>query len=366
MSVRQRRLLMTLVVAGTVGVSAIAAPGASATLKSLTNGQMVSYQPLRSAPSGPIPFDIAFNNMDYNGGPVMPSNTDYMLMWSPQGLGAYPDGFVFGIARYFNDLAHDNGGNQNVDSVGPQYNDLTGAVANYDVHFGGVLVDTDPYPASQCPVNAPVINCLTDAQIQQEIESFVTAHHLPTDLSHEYFLLTPPHVESCFSNDPTQNFGGCSAGIVPVSQFGAYCAYHGNTATPTMIFYANMPFDATSPFCQDGNYPNGLISDGEINGGLSHEHMESVTDPIPNDAWTIGVGGFHGAEVGDVCQRAMGTRSAPPTARLQPGDQRAPYWYQTEWSNFTQLRAACDAPKAAEGEGDGHRGQRDRHDVRRR
>ena len=37
--------------------------------------------------------------MDYNGGPVMPSNTDYMLMWSPQGLGAYPDGFVFGIAQ---------------------------------------------------------------------------------------------------------------------------------------------------------------------------------------------------------------------------------------------------------------------------
>src|SRR5947209_12606497 len=25
----------------------------------------------------------------------------------------------------------------------PQYNDLTGAVANYDVSFGGVLVDTD-------------------------------------------------------------------------------------------------------------------------------------------------------------------------------------------------------------------------------
>ena len=153
--------------------------------------------------------------MDYNGGPVMPSNTDYMLMWSPQGLGAYPDGFVFGISRYFTDLAHDSGGNQNVDSVGPQYNDLTGAVANYDVRFGGVLVDTDPYPASQCPANSPVTNCLTDAQIQQEIASFVTAHHLPTDLSHEYFLLTPPHVESCFSNNPATNFDGCSAGIVP-------------------------------------------------------------------------------------------------------------------------------------------------------
>ena len=44
------------------------------------------------------------------------------------------------------DLAHDSGGDQNVDSVGPQYNDLTGAFANYDVTFGGVLVDTHPYP----------------------------------------------------------------------------------------------------------------------------------------------------------------------------------------------------------------------------
>jgi hypothetical protein len=337
MSIRQRRLLMTLVLAAAVAVSAIAAQSASATLKSLPNGQVVSYLPLRSAPAAPTPFDLAFDNMDYNGGPVMPSNTNYMLMWSPQGLGAYPDGFVFGISRYFTDLAHDNGGNQNVDSVGPQYNDLTGAVANYDVHFGGVLVDTDPYPASQCPVNAPVTNCLTDAQIQHEIESFVTAHHLPTDLSHEYFLLTPPHVESCFTNNPAERFGGCSAGIVPVDQFGAYCAYHQNTATPTMIFYANMPYDADSPFCQDFNYPNGLISDGEINGGLSHEHMESVTDPIPNDAWTIGAGDFHGFEVGDVCVADMGTPlgTAPNGSPFNQVINGHPYWYQTEWSNFT-------------------------------
>jgi plastocyanin len=337
MTVRQRRLLMTLIVAGTVGVSAVAASSASAILKRLPNGQTVSYQPLRSAASGPIPFDLAFDNMDYNGGPVMPSNTDYMLMWSPRGLGAYPNGFVVGISRYFGDLAHDSGGHQNVDSVGPQYNDLTGAVANYDVRFGGVLVDTDPYPASQCPANGPVTDCLTDAQIQQEIAGFVTAHHLPTDLSHEYFLLTPPHVESCFSNNPATNFDGCSAGIVPFNKLAAYCAYHQNTATPTMVFYANMPFDATNPHCQDGNYPNGLISDGEINGGLSHEHMESVTDPIPNDAWTNGAGADHGEEVGDQCVRDMGTAlgTAPNGSPFNQVINGHPYWYQTEWSNFT-------------------------------
>jgi plastocyanin len=337
MTIRQRRFLLGFVLAGTVAVSAMMAGNASAVIKVLPNGQAVSYQPFRSAAAAPSPFDPAFNNMDYNGGPVMPSNTDYMLMWSPQGLGAYPDGFVFGISQYFRDLAHDNGGNQNVDSVGPQYNDLTGAAASYDVHFGGVLTDTDPYPASQCPTNAPVTNCLTDAQIQHEIESYVTSHHLPTDLSHEYFLLTPPHVESCFSDNPAINYGGCSAGIVPVNQYGAYCAYHENTATPTMIFYANMPYDADSPYCQDYNYPNGLISDGEINGGLSHEHMESVTDPIPNDAWTAGAGDIHGYEVGDVCAYDPGTPlgTAPNGSPYNQVINGHRYWYQTEWSNYT-------------------------------
>src|SRR5689334_22021676 len=338
MSIRQRRLLMTLVLAAAVAVSAIAAQSASATLKSLPNGQMVSYLPLRSAPAAPTPFDLAFDNMDYNGGPVMPANTDYMLMWSPQGLGAYPDGFVSGIARYFNDLAHDSGGNQNVDSVGPQYNDLTGAVANYDVSFGGVLVDTDPYPASQCPVATPVTNCLSDAQIQQEIAGFVTAHHLPTDLSHEYFLLTPPNIASCFSGNPATNFDGCSANIVPLRPFAAYCAYHGNTSvTPTMVFYANMPYVADNVHCQDGHYPNGLISDGEINGGLSHEHMESVTDPIPNDAWTNGAGPLHGFEIADQCGGDMGAAlgTAPNGSPYNQVINGHPYWYQTEWSNFT-------------------------------
>src|SRR5437764_3543875 len=137
MTVRQRRLLMMLVLAGTLGVSAIAASSASAILKRLPNGQTVSYQPLRSAPSAPIPFDLAFNNMDYNGGPVMPSNSDYMLMWSPHGLGAYPDGFVFGISRYFTDLAPDNGRNHHLDPPGPQYNHLTGALANDHDRFAG-------------------------------------------------------------------------------------------------------------------------------------------------------------------------------------------------------------------------------------
>ena len=43
---------------------------------------------------------------------------------------------------------------------------------------------------------API--CLTDEQLREELVKFVKAHGLPRDLTHEYFLLTPPGVEDCF------------------------------------------------------------------------------------------------------------------------------------------------------------------------
>jgi hypothetical protein len=319
------------IVAAIVG-SAIGASSASAVLKRLPHGHIVSYQPLRHA-HFKTPRDLRFNNMDYNGGPVMPSNTDYMVLWSPRGRSAYPPEYIDGIARYWRDLQHDSGGNQNVDSIAVQYNDLTGASSQYAVTFGGVLLDTDPYPASQCPVHGPVIECLTDHQIQQELVKFTTAKHLAHDLTHEYFLLTPPHVESCFTDNPNASFGGCSAGIDPFNQLAAYCAYHGQTTISPMLFYANDPFVAGNPACDDGNHPNG-ISDGELEGGLSHEHNESITDPIPNDAWTNGVGPNHGLEVGDQCGsengRPLGTHNGAKFNQIINGHF---YWYQEEWSN---------------------------------
>jgi PKD domain-containing protein len=313
-----------------LGVSAVAASSASAILKRLPNGQVVSYQPLRNASPQVTPFDTTFNNMDYTGGPVMPSNTDYMVLWSPSGLSAYPPEYVQGIAQYFKDLAHDSGGNQNVDSIATQCNDLTGAFVNYDVRFGGVVLDTNPYPPSECPHAAPVTQCLTDPQIQQELVNVVTAHHLPTDLSHEYFLLTPPHVESCFSNNQAAGFDGCSAGE-PKDR--AFCAYHQNTALQTMLFYANDPFEAG--IWDDPNHPNG-ISDAAISGGLSHEHNESITDPIPNDAWTNGAGADQGEEVGDQCVRQNGTPlgTAPNGALYNQVINGHFYYYQEEWSNL--------------------------------
>jgi PKD repeat protein len=294
----------------------------------------VAYVPIRGSKG--TGFDRVFTNMDYNGGPVMPSNTDYMVLWSPTGLSAYPAGYVSGLQTFFRDLAHDSGGHQNVDSVSAQYNDLTGAFARYQTTFGGALVDTDPYPPTECPATPPVSGCLTDPQIQTELTHFVTSLGLKTDLSHEYFLLTPPNVESCFSGDPNASppFGGCSAGEPASLAF--FCAYHSNTSLSPMLLYANDPFDATNPLCQDGNNPNG-IADGEINGGLSHEQNESVSDPVPNDAWTNGAGANQGQEIGDQCVGMMGTPlgTAPNGAKYNQVINGHFYWFQEEWSNQT-------------------------------
>jgi len=326
MARRARRALLVALLA-LLGLGT-GATSASAVIVHLADGRTLSYQPKAGA-AIVSPFDEFFTNLDYNGGPVMPSNTNYALYWAPAGAPAYPSDYRPGVNRYFEDLAHDGGGTANVDSVSAQYNDAAGEFASYSSHFGGALVDTDPYPANGCKRAAI---CLTDAQLQAELKAYTAAHGLPRDLTHEYFLLTPPGVENCFEASGRE----CSAG----SKAPVYCAYHGNVSLPegAEIIYSNDPYVTGVEGCDDGNHPNGSTSDGVLIGGLSHEHNESITDPEPNNAWTD-FGGF-GGEIGDKC-RTFEARSefGAPLGKAANGAKYNQlidghsYWYQQEWSN---------------------------------
>ena len=309
-------------------VLALCSAPASAVIVHLPGGRTLSYQPLAGAAPTTAPLDAFFSNLDYNGGPVMPSNTNYAFYWRPHGAPAYPSDYQPGLDRFFEDLAHDSGGTQNVDSVSTQYNDGAGAFANYASHFGGAIIDTDPYPPNGCK-RAPI--CLTDAQLQAELAAYVTKHGLPHDLEHEYFMLTPPHVEDCFQASGQE----CSAGsMTPI-----YCAYHSNFALGGgELIYANDPYVTGVEGCDDGEHPNGASSDGALQGGLSHEHNESITDPEPNNAWTD-LGG-EGGEIGDKCRTfeahsEFGTPlgTAPDGAKYNQVINGHLYWYQQEWSN---------------------------------
>jgi PKD repeat protein len=336
MTVRQIRTVLAVLALSVLFVPGIAASSVGAATPARHIGP-AAYVPLRGAQAA-TGGDAALSNLDYNGGAVMPRNVNYLVFWSPKGLGAYgpgtPPEFVTGLEQYFIDLAHDSGGNQNVDSVSAQYNDRTGAFASYNSRFGGAILDTDPFPPSQCPVNAPVTNCLTDDQLQHELERLVSARGLPRDLTHEYFLMSPPHVENCFSSDASQSYGGCSAGEIPDTLAG-YCAYHSNSSVAPMLLYSNDPYVVNNQFCDDpSHHPNGP-SDAELVGGLSHEHNESITDPVPNDAWTNGAGPNHGEEVGDQCETENGTPlgTAPNGSEYNQVINGHFYWYQEEWSN---------------------------------
>jgi hypothetical protein len=260
----------------------------------------------------------------HKGGPVMPSNTNYTLYWDPSGAPEYPAGYQAGIDRYFEDLAHDSGGLLNTDSILTQYSG-NGEIANYDSHFGGALIDTNPYPASGCTA-APT--CLTDSQIRAEILGYVESHKLPIDRQHEYFLLTPQGVESCMEAAGK----ACSDGTV----HRVYCAYHGFIqAGPAPLIYANDPY-VDGLGCDVGEeHPNGNASDATIAGGLAHEHSESVTDPELN-AWYDAKGN----EVADKCRTMKATTEyGEPLGRAPNGSNYnqlingEEYLYQQMWSN---------------------------------
>lgn len=262
-------------------LSYLPAPGAKATTLSR------AAKPRRASGEAAAKPSSSSSLVYHSPGPVMPANTNYTIFWAPAGAAAYPVGYQAGINRFFEDLAHDSGGLLNSDSILTQYGDSGGHLAAYSSHFGGTILDTDPYPANGC-TQAPV--CLTDAQFRAEIRAVVEARKLPIDLEHEYFMLTPEGVESCMEAEGRV----CSDG----TSHRAYCAYHNFIQVGSAVLvYANDPY-LEGLTCDPGNeHPNENPSDATIAGGLAHEHSESVTDPELN-AWYDSKGN----EVADKCR----------------------------------------------------------------
>ncbi len=88
--------------------------------------------------------------------------------------------------------------------------------------------------------------------------------------------------------------------------------------------------------CDTNEHPSESLAEGAIQGGLSHEHNESITDPELS-AWF----GPEGSENGDKCRtfvasseygKALGT--APDGAPFNQVVGGVEYWYQQEWSNL--------------------------------
>ena len=210
------------------------------------------------------------------------------------------------INRYFQDVAAASGSTSNVYSVATQYFDNTGPV-QYLSTVGGSYVDHDPLPANGCSDGVDPA-CLTDLQLQTEIQNVLTAkgwHGSPTNV---FFLMTPVGVGSCGDASGSE----CSTNV--------FCAYHSDFTdlASERVIYANEPYEGTIGGCSGTGqgFPNDVDADTTIN-TISHEHNESITDPF-GDAWIAS----DGNENGDLCAYTYGTPApTSPAPNGQPFNQ---------------------------------------------
>jgi hypothetical protein len=222
------------------------------------------------------------------------------------------------INQYFTDVAHDSGGNQNVYSVATQYSDGSGAI-QYLSTVGGAYVDHNPLPANGCDDGFDTY-CLTDQQLQHEIQTVLTTQGWHGGLDHIFFLMTPNGVGSCVSA-----IGQCSTDT--------FCAYHNDfTANSERVIYANEPYEGPYPGCADPTtqgFPNDTDGDTTIN-TISHEHNEAITDPFGN-GWIAG----DGNENGDLCAYIYGNPlgGSPGSTAWNQVINNHKYSLQEEYSN---------------------------------
>jgi hypothetical protein len=217
----------------------------------------------------------------YHGGPTQTTNTTYTIFWQPSNWGqAFPSGYSTLVNQYFADVAADSGKTTNVYYTATQYSGI-----QYKSTFATSTTATDALPASGCSYSGASV-CLTDAQLQDEINTVINRNGWPRNGTTEYFLYTAPGVGSC------SDASHCA--------FTGYCAYHGWIGSgSTMTTYANMPYVENVSGCDAGYHPNGL-GDATIN-VTSHEHNETITDENGN-AWYD----LRGYEDGDKCAWSWG------------------------------------------------------------
>jgi hypothetical protein len=246
-----------------------------------------------------------------HGGPTMTTNKTYTIFWLPAGQ-YMQAGYQTLINQYFQDVAQDSGMPTNVYASDTQYSNI-----QYASTYGGTATDTAAFPTNGCTPYGGGTVCLSDAQLQSEINKVISQQGWTKNSTNMFFIFTPRNVESC-------DAGSCT--------FTTYCAYHGPGSGG--LLYANMPYGPTTltrytGSCNTGQEPNGNDADVTIN-VTSHEHNEGITDPQLN-AWYDN----QGYENGDKCAWTFGPVSGTNGAEYNQTINGHHYYLQEEFSNDT-------------------------------
>jgi hypothetical protein len=266
----------------------------------------------------------------YHGGSVMRNVTIHTIFWAPAGYqydgspGAGALGYVALIQQFFTDVAHDSGSTGNVFSLLNQYGDGSG-VGGYQIHYDAAadsVPDTHPYPAAtnQCPSPSGVATCITDLQVQHEVDRLIGASGPGArGLTDMYFVLLPPDVDECLT------IGTCGTTAF-AGYHSAFSLGHGLTV------YAAIPDPQIEFTPSSGSDPEGNPEAESTIDTVSHETIEAMTDPV-GTGWMDP----NGLETADKCEN--GPEDGTPLGYAADGSpynqliDGHPYLIQDVWSN---------------------------------
>jgi hypothetical protein len=273
----------------------------------------------------------------YHGGAVMAGGvTMHLIFWTGgtnpfqgQPPGA-PADYVGMMKQLYADVAHDSLGTANVFSVLPQFAQGTtpGGITpgRYSIAFNSasandVIMDNDPYPpvADQCASPNDTAVCITDGQVQSELDSVISSHGGARGLHDIWMVFLPAGVDECIT-----------AGVCGTNAFGAYHSVGDVGHGPTIYSVVIDPIIETS--VAPGADPQGYPDAEAAMDAAVHETVEAMTDPE-------GIGWMdpNGFEVADKCefgpQRGNPLGFAPDGSPFNQVVNGHDYLFQEMWSN---------------------------------
>ncbi|MDQ2752556.1 MAG: PQQ-binding-like beta-propeller repeat protein [Bacteroidota bacterium] len=283
------------------------------------------------------------NPVTYHNWLVMQqTSTTYGIFWEP---GYLPDGTPTSVSanynsllkRYFTDI-----GSSGLYNIATQYYDNYTGHINKSSSLGGTWLDTQGYPASDCPVslNSAPHGCMMDADIQKEIVFDMSINNWSGDnpngpLSHLFVVYTSWGEGSCGNGANSQ----ITCSYDPTNGANGICGYHNSFSYNNQeVMYAVVPYPTTIPFTYNclkiKHSPNNDVNADNAINATSHEQMEAVTNPLgpqPTSGWYDS--SEPGQEIGDKCAGQFG----PSNSKYNGGDVQwngHNYYVQEEWSNY--------------------------------
>jgi hypothetical protein len=243
-----------------------------------------------------------------------------------------PHDYIGMVQQFITDAAHDSGGTANVFSTLTQFAQGTtpGGITpgSYNISYNPAtdsITDTHPYPAvsDQCASPQSASVCVTDAQIQAEIDRVVqSTTGQPRGLHNIWYVFLPPDVDECIL-----------PGVCGTNAFGGYHSLSNVGHGLTIYALTIDPIIETQRVNNPGNDPQGYPDAEHTIDIAAHEIVEAMTDPEG-----VGYMDPNGFETGDKCQFGpqFGTPlgfSGPDNAPYNQVINGNRYLFQEMWAN---------------------------------